>query len=326
MTVHKPVLINEVIESLGLKNGDTVVDATLGGGGYSREIARKIGNDGFLIAIDLDIEAINRFAELPITNFQLPKKYQIPNTKYKIQGNICLVNDNFANLKNILIDLGIEEVDAVVADLGISSDQLDSAERGFSFTADSELDMRLNQEQELSAKEIVNKYSKEELEKIFRDYGDEKYARRISEAIEKTRKERIIQTTKDLVFIIEKAVPGSYKHQKIHFATRVFQALRIETNNELENLKKFIPNAIEILKKGGRMAVVTFHSGEDRIVKNIFRENARGCICPKEFPVCRCNQKPKVKIITKKPISPGLAEREENPRARSAKLRVVEKI
>jgi 16S rRNA (cytosine1402-N4)-methyltransferase len=307
MTIHKSVLLEETIENLNLKSGDAVVDATLGGGGHSREILKKIGNQGTLIAIDQDKEAIEEF-------------------KRKNIENIILINDNFANLKNILTDSGIEKVDAIAADLGISSDQLNQADRGFSFMSESELDMRMDQSQRLSAKVIVNTYQKEDLVKIFRDFGDERYANGIAKNICEERKKKPIRTTKELVSIIEKSVPGDYKHRKIHFATRIFQSLRIETNDEMENLKKFIPDAIDFLKSEGRLAIITFHSGEDRIVKNLFRQYARGCICPKNFPVCRCGKESKIRIVSKKPILPSAVELEKNPRARSAKLRVLEKI
>jgi len=324
MAIHKPVLLEEVIENLKLKNGGVVVDATLGGGGHSSAILKTIGFNGILIGIDSDIDAINRF-KFPISNFQFPNKSQITNPKFKIKGNICLVNSNFANLDKILADLNIKKVNAIIADFGISSDQLET-ERGFSFQKDAPLDMRMNQEGEMTAEKIINNYSEEGLARIFSEYGEEKFAKRIAREIAKQRKTKPIKTTFDLVSIIENSIPEKYKHQRINPATRVFQALRIEANEELEKIKEFIPKAIEVLNSGGRLGVVAFHSGEDRIAKEIFRENARGCICPPNFPICQCGKKPVIKIITKKPILPSAGEMESNPRSRSAKLRIIEKL
>lgn len=311
MTIHKSVLLEESIDALNIKNGDTVVDATLGGGGHSEAILKKIGDSGTLVAIDADDNAIKNF-EFRISNFEN-------------KGKIFLVNDNFANLDKILADLKIEKIDAVLADFGISSDQLE-AERGFSFQKDAPLDMRMDSRNELTAEKIVNSYPEEELAGIFSGYGEEKYAKRIAKEIVKQRKIKPIKTTFDLISIINNSVPEKYKHQKINPATKVFQALRIEVNNELESIKKFIPKAIEVLNKKGKLAVITFHSGEDRIAKEIFRENARGCICPPDFPVCRCGKRPIIKIISKKPVLPSKGEMESNPRSRSAKLRIIEKI
>ena len=326
MTIHKPILLEEAIENLKLKNGDIVVDATLGGGGHSSEILKKIGSEGMLIAIDTDISAINNFTKFPISNFQFPNKYKIQNTKYKILGNICLVNDNFRNLESILKELQIEKVDAILADFGISSDQLEKAERGFSFQKNSLLDMRINQMDGMTAKDVINNYEERELRKIISEYGEEKYARNIAKKIVDFRKKKPIEKTLELVEIINNSVPEKYKHQKTHFATKTFQAIRIEVNRELENISDFIPKAIEFLNKKGRLSVITFHSGEDRIAKLIFRKNARGCICPENFPICRCGVRPIVKILNSKPIVPSPKEVRENPRARSAKLRVLERI
>jgi 16S rRNA (cytosine1402-N4)-methyltransferase len=333
MTIHKPVLLEETIENLDLKKGDVVIDATLGGGGHSTVILEKIGKEGTLIALDLDREAVEKFAEFPISNFQFPNKSEIPIFKNQ---NIYLVNDSFANLESILAELKIEKVDAILADLGWSSDQL--LNRGMSFRRDEKLDMRLRRDQDLSARTVVNDYSREDLERIIRDYGEERFARNIARKIVEARKEKEIETTHDLVEIIESAVPARYKHQKIprksrpdgtqgkHLATRTFQAIRIEVNGELDNLKKFIPKSIESLSEGGRLAIISFHSLEDRIVKDIFRENARGCICPRDFPQCVCGNVPDVRIVTKKPIVAKESEVLDNPRARSAKLRVCEKV
>lgn len=289
MSIHKPVLLKEVIESLNLKEGDTVVDATLGGGGHSREILSKIGKKGKLIAIDLDEGAIEKF---------------------ETSGNVCLVRDNFANLENILADLKIDKVNAILADLGWSSDQL--INRGMSFREDEKLDMRLDRNQELDAGKVINEYSQEKLGEIIKDYGEERFYKRIVGAIIKRRKSKKIETTRELADLIRYAVPVNYRYGRINPATRTFQAIRIEVNRELENLKRFIPQAIKALKPKGRLAIISFHSLEDRIVKNSFRENAGGCIFPR------------VKIITKKPVVATDEEVKGNPRARSTKLRVCE--
>lgn len=312
MSIHKPVLLNEAINGLDLKEGNIAVDATLGGGGHSEKILAAIGDKGKLIAIDLDKDAIESF------------KSKIKNSNFKINENLFLVNDSFADLKNVLKSLGVEKINAVLADLGWSSDQLSG--RGMSFTKDEPLDMRLDRKQELTAEKVVNEYGEDELKKIFKEYGEEKFAKNISRKIIEYRKTKKIRTTGELSEIIKVAIPKRYHHGKINPATRVFQAIRIEVNGELENLKKFIPEAIDALESGGRMAIISFHSLEDRIVKINFRENAGGCICPNTFPQCRCGKKPKIEIITKKPIIPGEEELKNNPRSRSAKLRICKRI
>ena len=306
MTIHKPVLLNETIEALNLKNDSVVVDATFGGGGHSREIL-KIIIKGKLIGLDADEKALENFKK-----------------ENDGDARIVLVNDNFSNLENILADLNIEKVDAILADLGWSSDQLMG--KGMSFMQEETLDMRLDQAQELSAKKVVNEYSQEELQRIINSYGEERFAKSIARKIVAKRQEKEIITTTELAEIIGSAVPSVYKYGKINPATRTFQAIRIEVNHELENLETFLPAAIAALNSDGRLAVISFHSGEDRIVKKILRENARGCICPPTFPQCACDGKPIVRVITKKPISASEKELGENPRARSAKLRVAEKI
>jgi 16S rRNA (cytosine1402-N4)-methyltransferase len=336
MTKHTPVLLGEAIRQLNLKGGDVVIDATLGGGGHSYEVLNKIGREGTLIAFDLDIEAIKRFAEIPSTKSQTPnlayrqagKSQSVSwRTNPKIQkvGNAYLVNENFAELKNVLAEIGIEKIDAILADLGWSSDQIENPEFGMSFMREGVLDMRYDRNQELTAKKIVNEYSQKDLEKIIERYGEERFAKNIAKRIIEYRKNHTIETTTQLADIVKNAVPPKNRYGKIDPATRTFQALRIETNKELENLEKFIPVAIDILNPEGRLAIITFHSLEDRIVKSIFRENAGGCVCPSDFPQCVCGKKPKVKLITKKPIAPESEEVFSNPRARSARLRVVEK-
>lgn len=320
MSVHKPVLLKEAIEILNLKSDSVVVDATFGGAGHSREIL-KIITKGKLIGIDADEEAIENFKK-----------------DNKEDERIILVNDNFSNLENILADLKIEKVDAILVDLGWSSDQL--VGKGMSFMREEKLDMRLSlritnkdectnyekEDEDLDAGYIVNNYSEEDLKKIIQDYGEERFAKSIAKKIFEYRQDKKIETTKELAEIIAEAVPGKYKHGKINPATRTFQALRIEVNHEFSNLEKFLPAAIESLNPGGRLAVISFHSLEDRIVKNIFRENARGCICPPDFPQCVCGNVPAVKVITKKPLIASAEEVDGNPRARSAKLRVAEKM
>jgi len=316
MTIHKPVLLKEVLEGLNLKKGSVVVDATLGGGGHSIEILKRIGNEGKLIAIDADTKAIENFEK----NLQRQTEGLPPKA-----GNF-LVKDNFANLKIILGGLGIKSVDAILADLGYSSDQLADKKKGMSFMNDSELDMRFDQTLGTSAREIINNYIQEDLEKIIKEYGEERFAKSIVRKIVEYRKDKEIKSTFELTEIIISAIPERYRYRKINPATKTFQALRIEVNKELENLEKFIPQAVDVLSTGGRLGIITFHSLEDRIVKNIMRENARGCICPPDFPECRCGHKAKVKLITKKPKTPSTQEIKENSRARSAKLRICEKI
>jgi 16S rRNA (cytosine1402-N4)-methyltransferase len=311
MTIHKSVLLEESIEALNLKEGSVVVDATLGGGGHSREILKIIGESGKLIAVDADNGAIERF--------------RVKLEKEQIE-NAILVHDNFRNLAEILKELKIEKVDAILADIGYSSDQLEDPERGISFQLDSPLDMRFDQSQELTAEKIVNEYGQENLERIIRDYGEEKFYKSITRGILEYRKGKKIENTKELVAIVESHVPAEYRHGKINPATKTFQAIRIEVNRELSSLQEFISAAIGALAPHGRLVVISFHSLEDRIVKESFRENARGCICPQNFPVCLCGNLAKLKIITRKPIIAGPEEVENNPRARSAKLRVCEKV
>lgn len=290
---------------LSLKEDSVVVDATLGGGGHAREILKKIKN-GKLIAIDADEKAVK--------NFQNEK-----------DERVVLINNNFSNLDSILENLKIEKVDAILADLGWSSDQLIG--KGMSFQKDELLDMRLNNKEGISAKDIVNDYSEEELGRILREYGEEKFWKNITKKIVEYRKKKKIETTVELAEIIKNAAPAKYRHGKLNPATRTFQALRIAVNNELENLEKFLKQAIERLNPRGRLAVISFHSLEDRIVKNIFRQNARGSFLTDELTGQKITEKnPTVSLITKKPVISSKEETENNPRARSAKLRVCERI
>ncbi len=315
MTIHKSVLLRETVDALNLKNGSVVVDATLGGGGHSLEIIKRILPQGKLIAFDQDINAINIFRKRIADDKELKK----------FADRIILINENFEKIKDSLKKINISSVDAIMADLGISSDQLEDEELGISFKIDAPLDMRLDRKRKLTARSIVNEYEKNELVRIFREFGDEKYAVGIAKKICEARDKKEIKTTSELVLIIESAVPSVYKRGKIHCATKVFQALRIEVNKELEVLKRIINDGVELLSAKGRLAIITFHSGEDKIVKNLFREYARGCVCPPDFPICRCEEKEIVKIITRKALIATADEILDNPRSRSARLRVVEK-
>lgn len=306
---HVSVLFNEAIEQLNLKNGGIWVDGTLGGGGHSYGILSRT-ESGKLIGIDQDAEAIAA-AKQRLAEFE---------------GRTTFVNRNFSEIKDILNDLNTDGIDGAVLDLGVSSYQLDNAERGFSYMHNSALDMRMDRKNGLDAKTVVNTYTKEKLTQIFYEYGEEKWSKRIAEFIEEKRKIKPIETTFELVDIIKAAVPKNARKDGSHPAKRVFQAIRIEVNGELTILKQAVKDFAEVLKPGGRLAIITFHSLEDRIVKNTFKELATGCTCPKDFPVCVCGKKPKVKIITNKPVLPQTAELEENPRSKSAKLRAAEKL
>lgn len=311
---HKPVLLKEALELLAPKPGDNFIDCTLGGGGYTLAIARAIKPNGKVLSIDLDKRAIENIE--------------------KIKGdlnNLILVHDNFKNLLQIIQVHWPEKeklFSGIVFDLGLSSDQLENRDRGFSFRLDAPLDMRFNNSEEkgTTAARIVNTYKEEILAKIIFEYGEERYARSIAKAIVIERRKKYIESTAQLVDIIGKAVPESYKKGKIHYATKTFQALRIEVNQELENIRTGLSSAIELIKPGGRVAVISFHSLEDRIVKEFFRKENKECICPPLAPVCVCGHEKKLKIITKKPIVPGVEEIGINPRSRSAKMRVAEKI
>ncbi len=318
MTIHKSVLLKEAVDALNLKNGSVVVDATLGGGGHSQEILKRILPDGKLIAIDRDKKAVE--------NFLLKIKNGEQSNDIEEERNLFLKNDNFSEIKSILKSVGINKVDAILADFGLSSDQLDDRDRGFSFLSDAGLDMRMDRNQKITAKDIVNEYSEKELIHIFRDFGEEKYAQRIAKKIIEERTREEIKSTKKLVEIISVVVPEKDKHKRIHFATKVFQAIRMEVNQELESIERFIVDAVDCLKENGRLAVISFHSGEDRIVKKIFKNLEKGCVCPPEFPVCRCDKRAVIRIITKKPIIANDEEVKANPRARSARMRIIEKI
>ncbi len=306
---HISVLYEETLNLLNLKDNGVWADGTLGGGGHSYGILSRT-KEGLLVGIDQDEEAIAA-ASLRLAEFK---------------GRTIFVNKNFSNIKNILKDLSIDALDGAVLDLGVSSYQLDNAERGFSYMQSSRLDMRMNQKDELDAYRVVNEYTKEKLTQIFYDYGEEKWSKRIAEFIVEKRKQKPIETTLELVDVIKAAIPKGAREEGSHPAKRVFQAIRIEVNCELGILKEAVCDFVDVLKPGGRLAVITFHSLEDRIVKNAFKNLASGCVCPKDFPVCVCGKTPEIKIITNKPVLPGKEENEINSRAKSAKLRVAEKL
>ncbi len=310
---HVPVLTEEVLEFLNPRRGGFFIDCTLGGAGYTSRIAKMVGNTGKVIAFDLDKMAIKNAENV-----------------FKEEGvnNVELINDNFRNLKeNLDKKFNNDElfVDGVVLDLGMSSAQLDDKKRGISFLEDRPLDMAFG-ESEWSTVEIVNTWKVFELENIFKIYGEERFARKIAREIYLERKENKIETTKQLVDIIAKSIPKKFQSKRIHPATKVFQALRIATNDEIRNLEKVLPQIVEVLKPGGRVVVVSFHSLEDRIVKNFFRSSAADCICPKMAPVCICDHEPELKILTKKIVIATSDEVKNNSRSRSAKLRAAEKI
>lgn len=309
---HISVLLNECLDALDIKPEGTYVDCTLGGAGHSSEIFKRL-NGGRHFGIDRDADAIEAAtARMEGLN---------PNAKF------TAIRGNFHDAKELLAAQGIAEIDGVLADLGVSSHQLDVRERGFSYHDEAPLDMRMDQSQPLSAREIVNSWSEDELNRIFRDYGEEKWARQIARVICDRRKENPIETTKDLVSIIDAAIPKKFRSKDgSHPARRTFQALRIAVNDELDPLEPAIRDLVDMLKPGGRIAIITFHSLEDRIVKNCFRDLADPCTCPKNMPVCVCGKKPVVKLVSRKPITASDEELEFNPRSRSASLRVAEKI
>ena len=300
-------MLGEVLTALDVKPNGTYLDCTLGGGGHARAIAEKLNVDGLIVGLDRDEDAISAATE-------------------NLTGVTCdvkIVRGNFGELDRILDDLGVDKLDGIIFDLGVSSHQIDTAERGFSYMKDSPLDMRMDRRQRLTAYDVVNTYDEAHLAKIFHEYGEERFSKRTAAAVLRARKLNPITTTGELVKIIEQVVPRTKNGG--HPAKRIFQAIRIEVNGELEILSNALRQAINRLKIGGRLAVITFHSLEDRIVKETFKQAAQGCICPKNFPVCVCNHKAEIKILGKAKF-PTLDEIENNGRAKSAKLRVVEKI
>lgn len=306
---HISVLLNECINGLNIKENGIYLDGTLGGAGHSSEILKHLGNCGTLIGVDQDENAIEASKE-----------------KLKDFENVVFVHNNFSKIKTILQELDIEGLDGILLDLGVSSHQLDVPERGFSYMNNAPLDMRMDTTAEFSAINVVNDYSKEEIIRVIRDYGEEKWASRIGEFIVRERGNKPIETTFELVDIIKAAIPASARREGPHPAKRTFQAIRIEVNKEIEILKNAVNDCIGVLKPGGRICIITFHSLEDRIVKNVYKERENPCTCPPSFPICICNKKPDIKIITRKPVIPTAAELDINPRSRSAKLRIAEKI
>ena len=306
---HISVLLNECIDNLNIRPDGIYVDGTMGGGGHSLEIAKRL-TTGRLICIDQD-----------------PNAHEAAGKRLaESKDRITFVRDNFGNIKSILDSLEIEKIDGMLLDIGVSSHQLDEAERGFSYQQDAPLDMRMNPDRPFSAYDVVNGYDEDELDRVIFTYGEERWARRIAQFIVKEREAKPIETTGELVDIIKKAVPKGARKDGPHPAKRTFQAIRIEVNGELEVLQRAIDDVAARLAVGGRLCIITFHSLEDRIVKEAFRKQENPCICPPQFPVCVCGKKPLGRVITRKPILPSKEELEENPRSRSAKLRVLEGV
>lgn len=306
---HKSVLLDESIESLCIKPDGVYVDGTLGGGGHSYEICRRLSGKGRLIGIDQDAAAIEAATE----------------RLGEFKDRVKIIRSNYCNIKGELGKLGITSVDGVILDLGVSSYQLDEAERGFTYREDVSLDMRMDQRQTRTARDIVNEYSEMELYRIIRDYGEDKFAKNIARHIVNARKEKALETTGELIHVIKAAIPMKVRAVGGHPAKKTFQAIRIELNRELEVLENSLEDMIDLLNDKGRICVITFHSLEDRIVKNKFRYCEDPCTCPKDFPVCVCGKKSKGRVITRKPIVPSAQELEENSRAKSSKLRVFER-
>ena len=306
---HKSVLLDECIDGLNIRPEGIYLDGTLGGAGHSLEIVRRL-TTGRLIGVDRDSTAL-----------EAAKERLGP-----YMERVTLVHSNFKELEGILEGLGLSGVDGMLFDLGVSSPQLDQAERGFSYMADAPLDMRMNREDRLTAYEVVNQWPREELRRILYEYGEERYAPQIAGAIDRRRQQQPIATTLELVEVIRGALPAQALREKQHPAKRSFQAIRIAVNDELGSVREMLEAAIPRLNPGGRLAVITFHSLEDRIVKSAMNAAAKGCTCPPEFPVCICGKKPQVKVLTRKPIVSGEAELEENSRARSAKLRICQRL
>lgn len=307
---HVPVLLDECLEGLSIKPDGIYVDGTLGGGGHASAVCERLSCEGTLIGIDRDRDAIDA-AGKRLENYPCRKIF---------------VNRNYSDIKEILKDNGIDSIDGALLDLGVSSFQLDNAERGFSYMNDAPLDMRMNRDDSLTAKDVVNGYSKADLTRIISAYGEERWASRIASFIEEARKEKPIETTGELTEIIKAAIPASARRTGPHPAKRTFQAIRIEVNEELTRLEKALEDFCDVLSPGGRLCVISFHSLEDRIVKDVMARRADPCTCPPDIPVCVCGKVADIRKITRKPVVPSGKEQEDNPRARSAKLRICEKI
>ena len=306
---HRSVLLEETVNGLNIKPDGIYVDGTLGGGGHAYEICRRLGNKGSIVGIDQDEAAIEA-AGIRLKDFG---------------EKVTIVRSNYCEMKSVLQRLGIDKVDGIVLDLGVSSYQLDTAERGFSYREDAPLDMRMDRRQTMTARDIVNDYSEKDLYRVIRDYGEDKFAKNIAKHIVIEREKRSIETTGQLTEIIRGAIPMKFQKKSGHPAKRTFQAIRIELNRELDVLKNSLDEMIDLLNPGGRLCIITFHSLEDRIVKSAFKKNEDPCTCPKDFPVCVCGKVSKGSILTRKPILPGPEEMEENSRSKSAKLRIFER-
>lgn len=305
---HRPVLLDEVIEYLNIDPSGIYVDGTIGGGGHALAIVQRL-TTGRLIGLDQDEEAIDA-AGMRLKDYK---------------DKVTIVRSNFHEIKDVLNELNIDKANGILLDLGVSSHQLDTPERGFSYREDAPLDMRMDQRHKKTARDIVNEYSEAELYRIIRDYGEDRFAKNIAKHIVRARQDKPIETTFQLNEIIKAAIPAKVRATSGHPSKRTFQAIRIELNRELDVLKESLDDMIDLLKPGGRLAIITFHSLEDRIVKENFKVNENPCICPPDFPVCVCGRKPKGRIITKKPVLPSEEEIEENSRSKSAKLRVFER-
>ena len=306
---HVSVLLEETVEALQVKPDGIYVDGTLGGAGHACQICRRLGDRGRFDGIDQDEEAIAVSTE----------------RLREFGEKVSIIKSNYGQMKQVLQDLGIHKADGILLDLGVSSYQLDNAERGFSYMADAPLDMRMDREQTVSAKDIVNTYPEAELFRIIREYGEERYARSIAANIVRARENKSIETTFQLVDIIRRSMPAKARNGKGHPAKRTFQALRIECNHELEVLREVLDEMVDLLNDHGRLCIITFHSLEDRIVKVSYRRNENPCTCPPDFPVCVCGKKSRGKVITKKPVLPSEREQKENSRSQSAKMRVFER-
>ncbi|MBP9751884.1 MAG: 16S rRNA (cytosine(1402)-N(4))-methyltransferase RsmH [Candidatus Moranbacteria bacterium] len=318
-TRHIPVLLDETVAALDLHKGDTAVDVTLGGGGHTRAMLGRVLPGGRVIASDADAFAVERFLRDAETNPILRKAVE--------DGSLSVTRGNFSDIGTILADAGVSKVNAILADFGFSSDQVDDPDRGFSFLADGPLDMRLDQEGAVTAADIVNGYQEERLADVIRRFGDEKKARKIAHAIVTRRMERPFGTTKDLAECVAGCFSEFERRKiRIHPATKTFQAIRMEVNEELPVIGSFLREAVRVLVPGGRLAVITFHSGEDALVKGLFAEMSKGCVCPPEFPECRCGRQPAIRLLSPRFVRPSEEEVSKNPRARSAKLRSVERI
>ena len=307
---HKSVLLYETVDSLNIRPNGIYVDGTLGGGGHAFEVLKRLGPEGRLIGIDQDADAIRAATE----------------RLEQFKDKVTIVRSNYRNIREVLSELGIEKVDGIYLDLGVSSYQLDTAERGFTYRENAPLDMRMDQRNEKTAADIVNDYSEMELYRIIRDYGEDRFAKNIAKHIVKARAVQRIETTDQLVEIIKAAIPAKIRATGGHPAKRTFQAIRIELNHELDVLRDTLDTMIDLLDDGGRICIITFHSLEDRIVKSNFKKNENPCTCPSNFPVCVCGKKSKGRVVTRKPVLPSEKELEENSRSKSAKLRVFERV